>query len=236
MADLAELYIVLDPFEATDEEYAELGERIQATAVELARQVYAQPVTIEVVIVDGSAKIKTRVFAALLTFYGVTADWKSFKEQMISNFDSSVSFLSEMSRQVSNITHVPPAKIRRKDMRLKASKTLRNLTQEVDNLKAMEAAGMSSMAKSTIARIQKEAARLEKDLEDEEIHAIKASILAQQTGLRETDLEPNLEQKRGVLPRVPEMPVPERTKRARRKSRVVFQATTDVEARRRIGR
>jgi hypothetical protein len=233
MANLAELYIRLDPFEASEREYERLGEQIHEVAIGLALRTYGGDVTVEVTITEGSAKIKTRVWRTLLVLdliYGHAADWKSFKEQVASTYEATSTFLKTMAEEIPKIAHVSPQQVKRLDKRYKASGKLKELVDSVDMLRQPVLEGSSR--KPLLRKIQQLEIEAEKDLTDNE--RIKLTSLVSEELPDIDDLPATvMGAKMAVIPAAPKLPAPPGfisvpPKPKRRKSRVVFHKTTQI--------
>jgi hypothetical protein len=233
MANLAELYIRLDPFEASEGEYERLGEQIHEVAIGLALRTYGGDVTVEVTITEGSAKIKTTVWRTLLVLdliYGHAADWKSFKEQVASIYESTSTFLKTMAEEVPKIAHVSPRQVKRLDKRYKASGKLKELVDSVDMLRQPGLEGSSQQP--LLKKIQQLAIEAERDLTDNERNKL-TSLVSEE--VPDIDDLPSMVMgtKLAVLPAAPKLPappgptaVPPKPKRGR--SRVVFRKKTQI--------
>jgi hypothetical protein len=244
MATLAELYVRLAPYEASEGEYERLGEYINEMAIGAALTNYGGGVTVEVVITAGSAKINVRVLQVLVALdlvYGHMADWKGFKEQVASTYEASASFLNTVSEAVPKIAHATPNQIKRVEKRYKASGKLKELVDRVDELRSVK----HGLGKLPLLReIQQLAIEAEKDLTAEERTKLVAGLTE---AVAEVDEELPLVSagmtKVALPPRPPRLSSPEAVdlfkkppKTKRRKMRVVFQRSTDLPTKRRSPR
>lgn len=235
MATLAELYVRLDPFEASEEEYVRLGEHIHEAAIGIALRTYGGDVTVEVKITEGSAKIRATIWKTLLVLdiiYGHTADWKSFKEQVVSTYESSTTFLKEMAQEVPKIAHVSPQQVKRVDKRYKASGKLKELADSVDMLRQPTLDGKPSVA--LLRRIQQLAAEAEKDLTADERNKLASLVAEEVPDIDELPpLVSGVSLPAGLIPSPPKLPAPPEfttipPKPKRQRSRVVFRKSTDL--------
>jgi hypothetical protein len=244
MASLAELYVRLDPYEASEDEYQRLGEHVHEMAIGAALQNYGGDVTVEVTIIAGSAKIKVRVMQAILALdliYGHMADWKGFKEQVISTYESSVSFLKTMAETVPDIAKANPRQVKRVEKRYKASGKLKELVERVEQLRVAKVP--LETARPLLREIQRLAAEAEKDLTDEERTKLLEGMSQAVPELDDEHLVSGAAMKVALPPVAPKLPLPESTQVAgkpakgrRRKSKVVFHKSTDLPRTKRIPR
>ncbi|MHC2624090.1 hypothetical protein ACVIW2_006122 [Bradyrhizobium huanghuaihaiense] len=232
MAILAELYVRLDPYDATEAEYEQLGEHLHEAAIGTALRTYGGDVTVEVTITEGSAKIKMRVMQTILALdliYGHMADWKSFKEQVGTTYEATVRFLNTMAEEIPKITQASPKQVKRLDKRDKASGKLKELVDSVDMLRQPMLEGAS--AKPLLRRIQRLAIEAEKDLTDNERNKLTSLVTEEVPDI--DDLPQMTTAKVALLPSTPKLPTPPGgaavpPKTRRRKSRVVFHKSTQV--------
>jgi hypothetical protein len=240
MANLAELYVGLDPYEASEGEYQRLGERIHEIAIETALRTYGDGITIEVVIRAGSAKIKVRVMQTLLALdliYGHMADWKSFKEQAVATYESSVSFLKSMAETVPHVAHASPKQVKRVNKRYKASGKLKELIESVDQLRSYELHGPAAIP--LLEHIKRLTTEVQRDLNHDEREKLLAGMLEAVPEIE--DMSDFVMRKVALPPMAPKLPLPDGSSKPvptppRRRSRIVFQRTTELPKRRRITR
>jgi hypothetical protein len=85
MAQLAQTYVHLRPYEITQDKLESLGDAAQEIARNAARDVYGGNVTIDVRLEGGSLKVWMTVVGVLSAIhigYGTVADYKAFKESI----------------------------------------------------------------------------------------------------------------------------------------------------------
>jgi hypothetical protein len=239
------LYVRLNPYEASEGEYERLGEYINEIAIGAALTNYGGGVTVEVVIAAGSAKINVRVLQILVALdlvYGHMADWKSFKEQVVSTYKSTTSFLKTMSEAVPKIADATPNQIKRVEKRYRASGKLKELVDSVEQLRSVKQ-GVRTVP--LLRQIQRLAIEAEKDLTAEERTKLAAG-LSEAVPEVDEELPPLVSggmTKVALPPRAPRLPSPDvpgvvkkLPKMKRRRLRVVFQRSTELPKTRRIPR
>lgn len=239
MATLAELYVRLDPYDATEAEYERLGERLHEAAIGTALRTYGGDVTVEVTITEGSAKIKLRVTQTILALdliYGHMADWKSFKEQVGVTYEATASFLNSMAEEVPRIAQASPKQIKRLEKRYKASGKLKELADSVHMLRQPMLKGSSP--KPLLRRIQRLAIEAEKDLTDNERNKLTSLVTEEVPDIDDLP-SATMAAKAALLPVSPKLPTPPEVtaappKTRRRKSRIVFHKLTQVPKTRRL--
>jgi hypothetical protein len=95
MAELAQTYVHLRPFDLDPEGIGRLGATAREHAVAAAQEIYHGNVTIDIRLEAGSAKLwstVTGVFTALHISYGIVANYSGFKESITAVCDDARQF------------------------------------------------------------------------------------------------------------------------------------------------
>lgn len=171
MAELAQAYVHLKPYEFSPERVRVLGDRVLADAVEIATLLYGGGITVEVTLAEGSGKFWASVHGVLVGVhigYGVIADWKAFKEQVHEICNTAQQYGAQVCGATINEAEAKPKQVFRTERRLKTPGKLYRVMNELEKLDDMAINMPKSQVIEQVARIRWELARVEADLTTEE--------------------------------------------------------------------
>ena len=97
MAQLAQAYLHLKPYSASNKKLKALGKAADALASEAAKRISDGGVVVDVELEDGSLIVRVTVIGLLtghlaLEVYGKVADYKGFKESVVEHCDDAQEF------------------------------------------------------------------------------------------------------------------------------------------------
>jgi hypothetical protein len=237
---LAQAYIHLKPYSASERKVYQLGRYAQRVAAKAAIDIYGGGVEIEVQIEEGSLVTRITVIGALVLsgVYSHIADYKGFKESIGEMCEDAREFAVDVCSPFVQKAGVSKDEIYRFERRLKTPGKLLRISRRLDKLQ-------HSVNELSPRDVQKELASLRRELDAVTKDLSEAEKKAIETGL-----------KRPKLPSPANWPAPEESKVAVRgddedseqsvmfdeaigaaipphKRRVVFKATSGVPKRKR---
>jgi hypothetical protein len=178
MADLAQTYVHLRPYDVDVEDIRHLGAAAQEHAVAAAREIYRGNVTIDVTLEEGSAKLWVTVAGALTALhisYGIIADYKGFKESIVAICEDAREFGTFVSDRFLKDTAATSAQIYRVERRLKVPGKIRRVIAELERL---ENANLSEAELSVqLEAVQQMLARIGKELSPQEVAGLHQMLL-----------------------------------------------------------
>jgi hypothetical protein len=208
MAELAQTYVHLRPYQINVENIDRLGTVAEQRAVTAARQIYRVDVTIDIRLEDGSAKLWVTVVGAVTALhigYGVVADYKGFKEGIVAICEDARTFGTFVSDHFLEDAGATPSQIYRVERRLKVPGRIKRVIAELERIENAKLSEPDLIAQ--LESVRQKLAQIEKELSQPEIDGLH------QVFLHFENLTPRREQPpspdRRMLPRIairPEQP------------------------------
>jgi hypothetical protein len=165
MAELAQTYMHLRPYDIDLESINRLGTAARERAIAAAQQIYHGNVTIDVRLEDGSAKLWVTVVGVLSALhfgYGMVSDYKGFKESIVAICEDAQKFGTTVSEHFSIDAAATPQQMYRIERRLKVAGKIKRVIAELEKL---ENAKLSEENLSVqLESVQRNLLQIEKDL------------------------------------------------------------------------
>jgi len=178
MAQLAETYVHLRPYELTAESIHRLGLSAQESAIEAARTIYRGNVTVEIELEEGSAKLRAKLAGALtalnLIYMGV-GNYKALFDSLDLLCDHARKFGDMVSDAFTKQASAKPQQVYRVERRLKTPGKIKRLMTTLEGLQEgnLSAAEMNAQ----LEKIRSEIEQIEKDLSAEEKSGFHTMLL-----------------------------------------------------------
>jgi hypothetical protein len=132
---LAQAYIHLKPYSASDRKVRSLGRYAQRLAIRKAADIYGGGVEIDVQIEEGSLVTRITVAGSLLLgAYSGIADYKGFKESVVEMCDDAREFAVDVCSPFVKRAGVPEEDVYRFERRLKTPGKLYRLSKRLEKL------------------------------------------------------------------------------------------------------
>jgi hypothetical protein len=179
VAELAQAYVHLKPYEFDPERVRALGDRVLAHAVEAAAALYGGGVTVEVILAEGSGKFWATVNGVLVGAhigYGVIADWKAFKEQVQDICNAAQQYGTNVCGLTVKEAEVKPKQVYRTERRLKTPGKLNRVLDDLEKLNDAAQTLPHSEVVKEISRIRHQLERVEADLSAEERELLSKAL------------------------------------------------------------
>jgi hypothetical protein len=159
MTNLAQAYIHLKPYAASDRKVRSLGRYAQRVAIRAAADIYGGDVEIDIQIEEGSLITRITVVGGLLLgAYSTIADYKGFKDSVIEMCDDAREFAVDVCSPFVKKAGVPKEDVYRFERRLKTPGKLYRLSKRLEKLE-------HSVSELSPRDIQKELASLRAELD-----------------------------------------------------------------------
>jgi hypothetical protein len=179
MAELAQTYIHLRPYEITRRRLDELGDYVQEIARNAARDVYGGNVTIDVKLEGGSLKVWVTVggiINGLYIGYGIVADYKGFKEGIVDLCSEARAFGTDVCGAFTQKAGAPKRQIYRVEKRLKAPGKINRLIKKLESLDRMADRLSNAEMRRQLDSVKRDLELLEKDMTSEEIERLQKTL------------------------------------------------------------
>lgn len=135
VSELAQAYIHLKPYEASDRKIRSLGKYAKRAAIQAASDIYGGDVSIEVEMEEGSLVTRVTVIGSIaLGVYGFVANYKGFKEGLVEMCDDAREFSFDVCRPFVKKAGVSNEEIYRFERRLKTPGKLYRVTKRIEKL------------------------------------------------------------------------------------------------------
>lgn len=135
MTKLAQAYIHLKPYPASDRKVRSLGRYAQRLAIKTAADIYGGGVEVEIQIEEGSLITRITVVGGLLLgTYSAIADYKGFKESVVEMCDDAREFAVDVCGPFVKKAGVPKEDVYRFERRLKTPGKLYRLSKRLEKL------------------------------------------------------------------------------------------------------
>jgi hypothetical protein len=171
MAQIAQTYVHLRPYELDSERIKQLGYGVQESAIEAALAVYGGGVKIDVDLEPGSVRGWVTVggiIGALHVGYGAVADYKGFKESIVEICEDAKKFGMIVGDAFTAKAGVSPDSVYRVEKRLKVPGKIKRVFTKMEVLDQMAGKMSTSEIAARIAEIEHELQSIEKELTSEE--------------------------------------------------------------------
>lgn len=180
VAQLAQAYIHLKPYEASDRKIRALGEYAYELAWEAAAEVYGGGVTIDVELEEGSLRSRITVLghvgAVLLGTYGFIAGYKGFKEGIHEMCDDAREFAVDVCAPFIKKAGVAKEDVYRFERRLKAPGKIYRLSSRLETLERSINDLSPNAIKSELAKARSDLDALANELSDEDMKFIRERL------------------------------------------------------------
>jgi hypothetical protein len=159
VTNLAQAYIHLKPYPASDRKVRSLGRYAQKVALKAAADIYGGGVEVDIEIEEGSLITRiTVVGGLLLSAYSTIADYKGFKDSVVEMCDDAREFAVDVCNPFVKKAGVPNEDVYRFERRLKTPGRLYRLSKRLEKLE-------HSVNELSPRAIQKELASLRAELD-----------------------------------------------------------------------
>lgn len=176
MTQLAQAYIHLKPYEASDERVRALGRYAKRVAVKAASEIYGGGVEVEVQLEEGSLRARITVGGFLLVTYGVIADYNGFKESIVGLCSDAREFAVDVCDPFVSKAGVPAEEVYRFERRLKTPGKLYRLTKRLDKLEKSVDSLSPNAVRRELAGLRAELDSLGKHLSETEREALQPML------------------------------------------------------------
>jgi hypothetical protein len=172
--------VTIRHFEASEREWAALGDEIFAAAVQLAEQSALSDANAEVELVDGSLKAKAALVGALMV-YGAIADYKGFKESLAEMAHDARAFATTIQETIPQIVS-QKRDISRQDVRkgkiVVTAEELSKLIERLEKLKEKSKTISPAELSAELEKVERGFIFLRRNLDKEDL-AIATRHLAE---------------------------------------------------------
>jgi hypothetical protein len=134
VTQLAQAYIHLKPYRASEKEVRSLGRYAKRIAIKAAAEIYGGDVEVEVQIEEGSLVTRVTIIGLILGVYGHVADYKGFKESVVELCDDAREFAVDVCGPFVKKAGVSKEDVYRFERRLKTPGKLYRLGKRLDKL------------------------------------------------------------------------------------------------------
>jgi hypothetical protein len=184
LAQLAQAYIHLKPYSASDKKLKSLGRFAQQRAMKVAAEIYGGGVTVEVELEEGSVITRITVIGSIfIGVYSGVADYKGFKESVAEMCNDAREFAVDVCGPFVNKAHVPKEDVYRFERRLKTPGKLYRLSRRLERLQ-------DSVDELSPSAVRKELASVRADLDAATVDLSAEERGAIDKGLRPRNLPP----------------------------------------------
>jgi hypothetical protein len=174
VTQLAQAYIHLKPYSASDKHVRSLGRYAKRLAVKTAADIYGGDVEIEVQIEEGSLITRVTVIGSiLLGSYGFVANYKGFKEGVVEMCSDAQEFAVDVCKPFIKKAGVPKEDVYRFERRLKTPGKLYRLSKRLEKLEHSVEALSPRDVRQELGNLRLELASIEEQLTPEERQALE---------------------------------------------------------------
>ena len=179
MAQLAQAYIHLKPYSASDKKLRSLGRYAKRLAQRKAAEIYGRGVVVEVELEEGSLKTRVTIIGSiLLGTYGGIADYKSFKDSVVEMCSDAKTFAADVCAPFTKKAGVPKEEVYRFERRLKTPGRLYSLSKDLEKLEKSTAELSPRDVQKELARLRGKLDAIAGDLSASEIDSIVSGLKA----------------------------------------------------------
>lgn len=176
MAQLAQTYIHLQPYEITRARIGRLGDRVKELALNAGRDIYGGNVTIDVRLEGGSLKSWVTVvgiITAIHVGYDVISDYAGFKESIGELCNDARKFGVDVCGEFTHAAGASDNQIYRTEKRLKAPGKIMRIIKKVETVDQMAGKLHERELKRQLDSIERDLKALERDMSPEEMRNLR---------------------------------------------------------------
>jgi hypothetical protein len=179
LAQLAQAYIHLKPYSASDKKLRSLGRYAKRLAQRRAAEIYGRGVIVEIELEEGSLKTRiTVVGSILLGTYGGIADYKSFKDSVVEMCSDAKAFSADVCAPFTKKAGVSKGDVYRFERRLKTPGRLYSLGRDLEKLEKSTAELSPRDVQKELARLRGKLDAIAADLSASEINSVVSGLKA----------------------------------------------------------
>jgi hypothetical protein len=167
VAQLAQTYIHLNPYEVSQKRLNALGRRAERIAIQKARTVYGGNVTVDVRLEEGSLRTWVSV-AGALTIYGAIADYKGFKESVQEMCKDAREYSVDVCGAFTTAAQAKRGQVYRVERRLKTPGKINRLLKRIEQLDQVAEKMSADKLQSQLKEVQLELETIQNELSDQE--------------------------------------------------------------------
>lgn len=177
MAQLAQAYLHLKPYRASDRKLKSLGHYAERIALRAAASIYGKGVEVEIELEEGSAKLRITVIGLLLLdVYGHVADYKGFKESVVEMCQDAREFAVDVCNPFIKKAGVAREDVYRFERRLKTPGKLLRINRRLEKLQRSVDDLSPRAIQKELAEVKSELDAVVKDLSPSEQAALEAKL------------------------------------------------------------
>ena len=177
LAQLAQAYIHLKPYAATEKRFTSLGRYAELIAAEAASDIYGGDVVVEIELEEGSLVARVTVVGLLLGLYGGIADYKGFKESVVEMCDDAREFAVDVCGPFTKKASVPKEEIYRFERRLKTPGKLYRISRRLEKLERSATDLSPKSVQKELSSLRAELDAVAADLTTEELAAVEKGLV-----------------------------------------------------------
>lgn len=177
MAELAQAYIHLKPYSASEKEIGSLGRYALRVAEGKAAEIYGGGVVVEVELEEGSLITRVTVVGSLiLAATGHIADYKGFKESIVEMCDDAREFAVDVCAPFVTKAGLSKDEVYRFERRLKTPGKLYKLSKRLERLEGAAVDLSPREVQKELARLRSDLQVIAGDLSEQELKAIGKTL------------------------------------------------------------
>lgn len=181
MTQIAQAYLHLKPFSLNEEIARGLADAADSAARFALERSYSAQFDIEIVVQDGSGKVRTIVHAISLTaaleaahlIYGTIADYKGFKDSIEELCNDSRKFGEIVCDSIPKAVGIKQSSVYRTERRLGTPGRINRVLSQIEQLKISSDDLSPNKLKSELTKIERALERIGDDLAEEDHKALE---------------------------------------------------------------
>ncbi len=177
VAQLAQAYIHLKPYKASDKELKRLGRFAERISVKIAGDIYGGGVAIDVELEEGSLRTRVTVIGSImLATYGTIGGYKGFKESVVELCNDARDFAVDVCGPVVAKAGVEKEEVYRFERRLKTPGKIYRLSKRLETIERSIGDLSPKAIQAELAKARFELDALAGDLSQEEMHFVREKL------------------------------------------------------------
>lgn len=176
MAQLAQAYIHLKPYAASDQKLKTLGRTTKRLAVAAARRVCGGDVDIIVELEEGSLRTRITVIGAIIGIYSTVANYSGFKQSVTELCDDAQKFAVDVCHPFVKKAEANEDQLYRFERRLKTPGKLKRLSRRLERLQRQTSDLSPKNLAKELAAARYDLDQIIEDISPKELELIKKAL------------------------------------------------------------